>query len=839
MGAILWQKHKLITFVLLFKKMWTSLAHNVIKYRFYLIVVIAIVTAFMGYHAKDVRLSYDFSKAVPSHDPDMIQFEEFRKLFGEDGNMIVIGMQDSTLYTPKNFFALKLLTDELGRLPGVNGVVSLTNMLQLEKDTENRKFNLKPLFVDFPDDQEHLDSMLNVAMSHKFFSGQLVNERNGATLLIVSVDRDVMNSSKRIQFTDDILRATGFFTEYTGIHLHHAGLPFIRTMVSEKVKKEMQMFLILSVVVTALILLFLFRSWDAVVFPLIIISVVVVWSMGTLALFGYKITLLSGLIPPIIVIIGIPNSIYLLNKFHQEIDKHGNKMKALSRVIRKIGVVTLITNFTTAIGFLVLGLTEIVILKEFGLVTGINILATFVVSLILIPAVFTYLPTPKGKQLKHLNFKFIDSALSNIDLLVHRHKYSVFVVTITIIIISVVGLMKIESVSYMVDDLPEHSTIKKDLTFFEKNFGGVMPMEIMVDTGRKKGALRPNSLAKVDELEQFLDSIPIISKPISIVSMVKAARQAFYNQNPNYYSLPGNDRNFILQYLQGQSDATGLLNNFVDSTGQVIRISMNMADIGSIRMDSLIHHKIQPKIDELFEGTEMSAIVTGSSPLFVKGNKFLIENLRMSLILAFICISFIMAALYMNFRMIVISLIPNIIPLLICAAIMGYFGIPLKPSTAIIFSIAFGISVDYSIHFLAKYRQELFSNNFFVPLAVSKSIGEMGSSMIYTSIVLFAGFIIFAGSGFGGTIALGIMTSTTLLIAMITNLIVLPSLLLAFDDGKRSRNEHPLIEHYDEFYSEDDDEEIDLDLIELKSFGLSLNGEEDYDRPELEKKEYQ
>jgi uncharacterized protein len=818
--------------------MWTSLAHIVIKYRFYLILAIAVVTAFMGYHAKDVSLSYDFSKAVPSHDPDMIKFQEFQELFGEDGNVIVIGMQDSSLYTPENFLALKLLSEELIRIKGVNGVVSLANMLQLVKNTETKKFEVEALFNIVPEDQVKLDSMLNLALAQKFLSGQLVNDGNGATLIIVAVDNEIMNSRIRVQFTDDIIRATTFFEEYTGIHLHLAGLPFIRTMVSEKVKNEMKMFLVLSVLVTALILLFLFRSWDAVVFPLIIISVVVIWSMGTLALFGYKITLLSGLIPPIIVIIGIPNSIYLLNKYHQEIDKHGNKMKALSRVVRKVGVVTLITNFTTAIGFLVLGFTEIVILKEFGLVTGINILATFVVSIILIPAVFTYLPTPKGKQLKHLNFISVDRILNNIDLLVHRHKYSVFVVTAIIVIVSTIGLFKIKSVSYMVDDLPDHSTIKKDLAFFEKNFGGVMPMEIMVDTGRKKGAMRPNSLAKVDELEQFLDSIPITSKTISMVGFIKAARQAFYNQNPDFYSLPGNDRNFILQYLQGQDDATGLLDNFVDSTGQVLRISMNIADIGSIRMDSLIHHQIQPRIDQILEGTELIATVTGSSPLFVKGNKFLIENLRMSLILAFVLISFIMALLYMNFRMIIISLIPNIIPLLISGAIMGYFGIPLKPSTAIIFSIAFGISVDYSIHFLAKYRQELFSNNFFVPVAISKSIGEMGSSMIYTSIVLFAGFIIFAGSGFGGTIALGILTSTTLLIAMITNLVVLPSLLLVFDDGKHNRDEHPLIEHYEGFYQEDDDEEIDIDLIELKNFDLGSRDEVDYEQPELEKKEF-
>ncbi|MGK7395206.1 MAG: efflux RND transporter permease subunit [Candidatus Cyclobacteriaceae bacterium M3_2C_046] len=771
----------------------------------------------MAYHAKDVELSYDFSKVVPPDDPEMIEFQQFKQLFGEDGNIIVLGIKDSSIYTSLNFRRLKYLNDELGRIKGVNTVISLPNMPRLVKDSQRKKFSLAPVFTTIPDQQSRLDSLLNVAMDQKFFSNQLVNAQNGALLMILNIDREVMNSPQRIRLIDDIQFAGQAFSEHTNIDIHYAGLPFIRTIMSEKVKKEMQMFLVLSVLVTGLIMLFFFRSWDAVLFPLIIIGVIVIWSMGTLALFGYKITILSGLIPPIIVVIGIPNSIYLLNKFHQEIDKHGNKMKALSRVIRKVGLVTLITNFTTAIGFLVLAFTDITILKQFGLVAGINILATFLVSIILIPAVFSYLPTPQGKQLKHLQFKAIDWTLNALDLLVHRHKYTVFFVTLALVIVTIVGVFQMHSVSYMVDDLPENSEVKRDLEFFEDNFSGIMPLEILVDTGKPKGILRQQNLVKINQFESFLDSLPHVSTPISVVSFVKAARQAFYNGNPAFYGLPNSqDRNFILRYFQGNTDQAGLMKNFIDSTAQKIRISLNIADLGSNKMDELIHGQIYPRIDQLFSQSDIQVRVTGTSPLFVKGNRFLIGNLRMSLLLAFFLISLIMALLYGNLRMIIISIIPNVIPLLIVGAIMGFLGIPLKPSTALIFSIAFGISVDYSIHFLAKYRQELFANQFFVPLAVSKSIRETGSSMMYTSIVLFAGFIIFAGSGFGGTKALGLLTSTTLVFAMFTNLIVLPSLLLRFDDGKRKKDFYPLLDD-EAFYQEDEDEEIDLELIEIQT----------------------
>src|SRR5690606_11122921 len=286
--------------------------------------------------------------------------------------------------------------------------------------------------------------------------------------------------------------------------------------------------------------------------------------------------------------------------------------------------------------------------------------------------------------------------------------------------------------------------------------------------------------------EQIQDSLEKVSRPVSIVSFVNADKQAFYNNNPARYSLPDNrERNFILRYLKGQSDASGLFNSFVDSTLQTMRISLQIADIGSAKMDSLIAQVIQPKIDTLFTGTDISVRITGTTPLFIKGNSFLIANLKGSLLLAFGLISLTMGFLFTNVRMILIALIPNIIPMMITASLMGYFGVPLKPSTVLIFSIAFGISVDYSIHFLAKYRQELHAKRFFVPVAVSATILEVGKSIVYTSIVLLAGFIIFAFSSFGGTIALGVLTSITLGISMCTNLILLPALIMTFDRQHR------------------------------------------------------
>ena len=797
--------------------MWTRLSHIVLKYRLVLIITLGLVTVFMGYHAKDVQFTYTFFTPVPREDPDMQVFEKFKQEFGEDANVVGIGLRDSSLYTPVNFRRFKYLSDELASINGVTQVVSIPLFKTLVKDSKNKKFRLEPIFTEVPDDQVQLDSLLNYALNQRFYSDQIINRENGATFILLTIDKEVLNSKKRDVIIKDIELVSDAFEESTGIELHYVGLPYIRTEVSGGVRVELQMFLWMSLLVTAMILLFFFRSWDAVVFPLIIILVIVVWSMGTLGILGYKITILTGLIPPIIVVIGIPNSVYLLNRYHQQISLHGNKVRALSHVVRKIGIVALITNSTTAVGFLVLLFTGIKDLKEFGLVAGINIMATFIVSIILIPAVFSYLPVPNGKQLKHLKFKLMDQALTGLDLLVHRHRYRVLTVTGLVVIVAFLGLLKLRAITYIVDDVPEDSQVKKDLAFFEENFSGIMPLEIIVDSGKKKGILKQSFLKKVDEFEQFLSEQKYLSKPVSIISLFKAARQAFYNNNPNYYSLPSKaDRNFILRYLTGNNEETSFLKSFVDKDKQKMRISLKVADIGSIRLDSLLDNVVNRKIEEVFTKNGIEAKATGTTLLFVKGNKFLVKNLKKSLIFAFLIIAVIMGILFKNTKMVLVSLIPNIIPLIVVAGLMGYFDVALRPSTVLIFSVVFGISIDDSIHFLAKYRQELFANNFFVPLAVSKSIRETGASMIYTSIILFFGFIIFSFSDFIGTTMLGVLTSTTLLIAMLTNVVVLPSLLMIFDDGKRKKDLHPLIENYEEFYQEDEDEEIDLEKIQVE-----------------------
>lgn len=812
--------------------MWTTISHFILKNKIALVLGLVAYTAFMGWYAKDVRLSHNFVQVVPSSDPDLQYFREFKKTFGSDANLFVVGIRDSSLFEVENFNRFAFFSNEVAQMEGINEVLSLPRLVLLKNNRLQKTFRTEKIFKKLPDDQHTLDSLLKIAFTTKIYQDRLYNDSSRAVAMLISINPKVLNSAERNPMMEEILTKGQQFTEHTGVELHYAGLPYLRTKMSGKVAEQMKSLTGFSLLATALILLLFFRSFSALLFPFVVIIVVVISSVGTISLLGYEITLLTGLIPPIIVVISVPNCVYLLNKYHREYARHGNKTRAVSYIVRKIGIVTLMTNATTAIGFIVLAFAEIPILSEFGIVSGFNILIAFVTTIILLPSLFLWLPDPKERHIRHVDSKFVTGFTGLLQRLVSKRRLQIYIATVLVVLVSAYGFSKLKVLTFMVDDLPKDSRIKQDLAFFEKHFTGAMPLELVVNTGKPGGAKDINKLRTISALSDSISGLPYVSQPVSMVEYIKAARQAFYRGNPSKYGFPSSfDRSMIFMYLrrQARTDSSSMgqdmLSSFTDSTGQYVRVSFKVKDVGSNKVEAMVGNRIRPAIDSVLADTKMSARLTGTTLLFIKGNHYLVRNLEVSLLVAMLIIAGIMGILFGNFKMILLSLLPNTIPLLITAGMMGFFGIPIKPSTALIFTIALGISVDDSIHFLAKYRQELKLVNYHIPSAVKIGLKETAPSMMYTSIVLFSGFIIFAFSDFGGTVALGILTSTTLFFAMVTNLVFLPSLLMSYDksSSERAQKSH-LIDSYDEYHNQPDEEdESEIEVSEEDASDSSLD----------------
>ncbi|OIO99649.1 MAG: hypothetical protein AUJ97_08660 [Bacteroidetes bacterium CG2_30_32_10] len=527
-----------------------------------------------------------------------------------------------------------------------------------------------------------------------------------------------------------------------------------------------------------------------------IIIISVIWALGVQAMLGYKITILTGMIPPLLILIGVENCIFILNKYHTEIRSHGNKTKALSRVIEKMGKLTLMTNATTASGFVTFVFTSSIILFEFGVVSSINIMLAYLLSIILIPIFFSYLSPPNAKQTKHLDDKLMLGSIKKITNLVINHRKKIYIIASLLIVLGVWGVTKLTTTGNIVDDLPKSDPIYKDLAFFENNFKGILPFEISIKN-EKNGIMNLPTFRKINELQKVIATYPELSRPLSIVEVLKSARQAFYNGDSTMYEMPtSNDFGFIASYMPKNkgNNKIKLLDNFLDSTKKNTRISVQMKNIGTLDIKR-IKNEIKIKTDTLFNKSKFDVIITGTSVVFLKGTEYLAQNLIISIIIAIIIISLLTALLFSSTRMVIIILITNLFPQLMTAALMGFLQIPLKPSTLLIFSIAYGMSVDNAINYILRYRFEIRKHKLDIKTSVVNVLTDRGSSMLTSSIVLFLGFSIFMASDFGGTVALGLLVSFSLFVAMFANIIILPSLILSIiKPGSTKSLEKPLFE---------------------------------------------
>ncbi len=762
---------------------WARVSRFILTKRYFILFLIAAATYFLASQMQYMRFSYTEANLLPKDHPVNIEYDHFLDLFGEEGNLIILAVEDPTLFTPKKFNDWNKLSKKLNSFSQVDFTIAVGDIKKLVKNSETKSFDLEPLYEKEPQTVEEVLAIKKELFENlPFFDNFLYNKESKVIRTVVYMDKTIVNTAARKDFVFDQLNPLiEKFEKDHNMDVRISGMPYIRTMNAQNIIDEIGLFVGLALGVTALIFFFFFRSIRATFITLLVVSIGVVWAFGFIGLFRYEISVLMALIPPLIIVIGVPNAIFLINKYQQEVKKHGNQAKSLQRVISKIGNATLMTNITTASGFATFIFTKSQLLREFGIIASINILAIFVLALLIIPIIYSFLALPKEKHLKHLERRWIDGIVNWMEYVVRHHRVAVYATTIVLIIVSMIGIYKIKVSGSLIEDMPKGKQFFKDIVFFEEEFGGIMPLEIIIDTKQEKGVMKLSTLKKMEKIDETIEEIPELSKPISVLNIVKYSKQAFYSGKPKYYQLPNNqEKNWILSYAKNSTSNIKLMDNFVDSTGRYARITTFMKDIGTDKMQ-VIEDRLQQKLDKEFPKDKYNATMTGKALVFLKGTNFLINNLVVSLSLAILLIAFFMAFMFRSFRMIVISLIPNIFPLLITAGLMGYLGIPIKPSTILVFSIAFGISVDDTIHFLAKYRQELIANNWRINPSVYAALRETGVSMFYTSIVLFFGFLVFTVSSFGGTIALGGLVSVTLLFAMVSNLLLLPALLLSLE----------------------------------------------------------
>lgn len=770
--------------------MWYRLGKFILRFRLALLVLLLVSTAIMGYYAKQIQMSYEFSRAIPTDNVKYRDYQAFLHQFGSDGNTVVLGVASKDFFTVPVINAAAAMHQQLRKVKGVEAILDVPEAVNLVIDSSDK---LQPvrIFQAPYTSQSLLDSNRAVFESLPFYKGMLYSPANQAYLFALNLNKDTVNSKSRSRLMHDIMEPVQAFANATHLQVHVSGLPYIRTTVADRLQEELKWFLVGSLVLSAITLLLFFRSVSAMLMSLVVVCIGVVWSVGSMVLLGYKITLLTTLIPPLVVVIGVPNCIYFLNKYHTSFKDTGDKNQALITMVGRMGVVTLFCNIAAAIGLGVFALTKSNLLNEFGVIAGINIMLLFLISLIFIPPVLSYLPPPQPREVRYLDNKMLERWLLRIERWTFLHSKWVYTVTAVIVLVALAGIFRLKSEGFIVDDLPKQDVLYTDLKWFESNFGGVMPLEILVDTKKRKGLTRSlKPVEKIDSFSRYVASRPETARPLSLVEGLKFVHQAINEGDSAAYSVPTEfEAPIMAKYLKaGPKDSSNakqsgaidkLLSSFMDSAQQVARISVNMKDIGSKHLPVLLH-EFETVAGKTFDTAHYKVTFTGSSVTFLEGSAYIINGLRDSIIWAFALIALCMLYLFRSFRILLCSLIPNIIPLMVTAGVMGWTGIALKPSTVLVFSVALGIAIDVTIRFLVNYKQELPSYNNDVKQTLVQTIHHTGVSIVYTSMVLIAGFIIFCISSFGSTKALGWLTSLTLVVSTFTNLILLPVLIWLF-----------------------------------------------------------
>jgi predicted RND superfamily exporter protein len=802
-------------------------------------------------------------------------YQLLKDSFGGNESLLIFAIQCEDLYDIKKFNAWYELGIRISEFEAVDSIVSEAHSFQVIKDLENEKFEFETIVKSTPKSQYEVDSLRNIIRGNPFYEGLLFNSETNTSLMMAFISEDIMKDIQKANVLFEIEDVAYEYQDLLG-EVRVSGMPHIRVAVGAKLKNELGLFIGLSIGMTSLLLLLFFRSLKIVLICNVVVFVGVIWSLGSIGALNFQLSILMVLIPPLIIVISIPNCIFLINKFHQEIIEHGNKAKALSRVIQKIGNATFLTNLTTALGFSTFIFTNSERLSEFGIIASLNILVVFLLSITILPIILSFSAIPKAKHLKHLEKQWLHLAVEKLEYLSLYKRKWVYGVTFCLIVIAGFGISMITATGNITGDLPKNDQITTDLKFIEENFGGSIPFDIILDT--KKPNTYYNRFEEIEAVQNYLDSFNLFSKSLSAADGVKLLSMAYSNNNPVQFKIPSLQKQAkIATYAKNSGDASG--SAFLNEAKTLTKITMQIVDTGSYEIKEIVE-EIQPAVFSIvnphkpyldkelaeiitldgaakserltgvytkippiafdleerfkaenrtallaFENTEgfndsltaavkdheWDVIITGVSVVASNGTQYLVSNLFISLGCAIILIGILMAMLFRSWRMVVASLIPNFIPLLFTAGIMGYAGIPIKPSTLLVFSIAFGISVDDTIHFLAKFRQEMKTHRHDLRRCILVALRETGISMIYTSIVLFFGFLMFTGSQFGGTKALGLLVSLTLLIAMFANLMILPSLLLGME---QKITDKALSEPFLQFYNEEED--IELDHLEIE-----------------------
>ena len=727
--------------------------------------ILAAITLVLVTFLPKVKMDFSIEQLFSQNDPVINRFLNFREEFDGVDNRIFLLYESDDPFSYKNLELNKKMVYAFENIEGVSKVTSLTN---IELFTEGGEYLLSPVYENIPKSIDSLNIAKERILSSDLLKNYLISEDGKVAAILI----EVSDSFNEHESRESIVKQIDELQLGTDWTWHQTGLPIIRTRYVQYMIADNITFLIPVLSMLILLLSLLFRSLVGLVLPLIVVLLTIIWTLGFMTAAGITINIISYIIPTLLMVVGISDSVHFLVKYYKTLHLLGDKREALTQSLQKIGTAIFLTSITTAIGFGALSMVNIEIVKEFGIFTAMGVFFAFIITVLFIPSTLMLLgKTPKTK-LEAYSRGYRVKIVKKLITIVRGHPKKIIFTGITITIIGFFGALQINPHSKLLDDLRPGNTLLEDMRLAEDRMGSVLPVEIIITVDENENFQDIQDVAVIsftDELASYISKIPEIGKVVSVSDYLKAINQAMNDGDKSFYQVPLS-REIISQYMLLYDSE---FNSLINSDLTKLRIASQIKDIDS-RRSAEIEKELNTYIASVIpEG--ITAEVTGTAFLALRTNNYLVKNLLGSFLVALIIITFLMIVLFRSVKMAFISILPNIIPMMVMAAVLGFLQIPLRPATAMTFAVAFGIAVDDTLHYLIRYRMEL-SKQHYRQANDSTMLGT-GIAMMSTTAILSAGFLVLILSQFTPTVEFGMLSVITIITALIGDLTFLPALL--------------------------------------------------------------
>ncbi len=734
------------------------------KYSLLTLATLLVVSLIAVSFVRQLEFDFDFEKFFPANDDSSDFYKDYRKAFESDNDFVLIGLENKNGVFDQSFLKdIEKLVTEIEKIENVEQVLAITNARDFKKAPGTGQIYDYPiLHINKP--ERYTRDSISIA-ANDLFRGTIVSKDLTSTALWIKHTQQI-SKEKCDNLSNDLHRVLDGFT-FDKTHI--MGRSVGQKIYVEMMQNEMMIFMGLSFILVIAFLFIAFRSGWGILIPIFVMTLAIIWNLAIIKLLGQKIDSMLTILPTIIFVVGMSDIVHFLTRYLAELRNGNDKLSAIKITIREVGLATLLTSLTTALGFLTLVSSPILPISNFGLYTAAGVIIAFILTFSMLPSTLVLVHKPKVNALKKRDYW--KPKLAYLFLYSLRNRKTILWLSLITFVLSGWAISTIRANNYLLQGLNENHPLKQEMRFFEKNYSGARPLEVAVIFKPDTDPFSTKTMRELALLEDHLKHNYGLNAITSFHSILKKTDEVVSSKKPGFEDSEKRIKKAYI-YLLNERE---IIQKFYNSEKNMARIYGQTDDLGRqyyISKGEDLEHFMQTEL----KNANFNIKLTGTAQLIDRSNEILSSSMLKGLALAFLMIAILFGFLFKSWSMLVISLIPNILPLVMIGGVMGVSGIEFKVSNAIIFTIIFGIAVDDTIHFLSKFRMEIRKGRSMI-YAMKRTFLTSGKAIIVTSLILIAGFLTLVFSDFQGTFYIGLLISLSLVFAVVADLLLLPVLI--------------------------------------------------------------